>query len=178
MGTAVRDATEQDAAAIAALSAELSGVLRTVGNFVAASLDEATVRREGFGPSPAFGVLLAECDGEPAGYLLHAPGFDPDLGGRVLTVVDLFVRDRFRRRGVGRALMEAAAGCARARGLAALAWWVREANPRAIAFYERLGARTVPGVRSMHLALRAQGGSGGLAGPGPAKPDPDAPAGA
>jgi diamine N-acetyltransferase len=172
MGTAVRDATEEDAAAIAALSAELSGVLRTVGNVVAAALDEAAVRREGFGPSPAFGVLLAECDGEPAGYLLHAPGFDPDLGGRVLTVVDLFVRERFRGRGAGRALMEAAAGRARARGLRALAWWVREANPRAIAFYERLGARTVPGVRSMHLALGAP-----AAGAGPAREGPDATAG-
>jgi hypothetical protein len=30
---------------------------------------------------------------------------------------------------------------------------VREANPRAIAFYEGLGARTLPGVRVMHLTL-------------------------
>lgn len=151
--TSVRDAHEGDVATVAALSAELSGVLRTVGNAVAASLDEATLRRDGFGSAPAFGVLLAERGGEPAGYLLHAPGFDPDLGGRVLTVVDLFVRERFRGEGIGRSLVGAAAERARARGLRALAWWVREANPRAIAFYERLGARTVPGVRSMHLPL-------------------------
>jgi GNAT superfamily N-acetyltransferase len=149
----VRDATVEDAVTIAALSTEFSGVLRTVGNAVAASLDEADLRRDGFGPTPAFGVLLAERGGEPAGYLLHAPGFDPDLGGRVLSVVDLFVRERFRGQGVGRALVGAAAERARARGLHALAWWVREANPRAIAFYERLGARSVPGVRSMHLPL-------------------------
>jgi GNAT superfamily N-acetyltransferase len=148
----VRDATVEDAVTIAALSSEVSGVLRTVGNAVA-SLDEATLRRDGFGSAPAFGVLLAERGGEPAGYLLHAPGFDPDLGGRVLTVVDLFVRERFRGEGIGRSLVGAAAERARARGLRALAWWVREANPRAIAFYERLGARTVPGVRSMHLPL-------------------------
>jgi GNAT superfamily N-acetyltransferase len=153
METAVRDATEQDAARIAALSAEFSGVLRTVGNEVGASLDEATLRRDGFGPAPAFGVLLAERGGEDAGYLLFAPGYDPDLGGRVLTIVDLFVREPFRGAGVGRALVEAAAAHARAQGRRALAWWVRERNPRAIAFYERLGARTVAGVRSMHLPL-------------------------
>lgn len=153
MRPGVRDAAESDVPTIAALSAEFSGVLRTVGNAVAASLDETILRRDGFAPAPAFGVLLAEQSGEPAGYLLHAPGFDPDLGGRVLTVVDLFVREPFRGAGVGRALVDAAAQRARARGARALAWWVREANPRAIAFYERLGARTVPGVRSMHLPL-------------------------
>ena len=153
MELSVRDAAERDAPRIAVLSAEFSGVLRTVGNEVAASLDEATLRRDGFGADPAFGVLLAERGGDPAGYLLHAPGYDPDLGGRILTIVDLFVRESFRGAGVGRALVEAAAARARAQRRRALAWWVRERNPRAIAFYERLGARTVPGVRSMHLPL-------------------------
>jgi GNAT superfamily N-acetyltransferase len=153
MDVAVRDAHAGDAASIAALSSEFSGVLRTVGNEVAASLDEATLRREGFGAAPAFAVLLAESAGAPAGYLLHTPGYDPDLGGPVLTVVDLFVRESVRGRGVGRALVEAAAARARAEGRRALVWWVREQNPRAIAFYERLGAHTVRGVRSMHLPL-------------------------
>jgi GNAT superfamily N-acetyltransferase len=153
VSVSVRAAGPADTGTLAALSAELSEVLRSVGNPVAACLDEPTLRSDAFGAAPAVAALVAECDGEAAGYLLHHPAYDPDLGGRTVAVVDLFVRERFRRRGVGRALLEAAAARAGAGGARALVWWVREANDGAIAFYERLGARSAPGVRSMHLPL-------------------------
>lgn len=152
----VRDATPEDAAAVAGLSAALGEVLRRAGNPVGSALGEADILRDAFGPSPVFGLLVAEASGSVVGYLLHHPSYDPDRGGRVTTVVDLFVAPSARRRGVGRALMSAALERCRKDGGRALVWWVRGANRNAIAFYERLGAAAASGLLSMCLPL-AQG---------------------
>jgi ribosomal protein S18 acetylase RimI-like enzyme len=53
---------------------------------------------------------------------------------------DLHVREAARRRGVGRALVAAAAAQARARGGRYLLWTAQARNRRARAFYRRLGA--------------------------------------
>lgn len=104
----VRHAHREDVRSIAQLSAELAEVLRRVGNPVGAALGAAEIAEKGFGHTPAFTVLVAEVEGAVVGYLLYHPAYDPDLGGRVVTVVDLYVTDRFRKRGIGRALMDAA----------------------------------------------------------------------
>lgn len=153
MTISVRSAKPEDAAAIVTLSAGLAEALRAIGNPSHAALDEETLRAEGFGTEAVFSVLVAELDGIVAGYLLYHAGFDPDRGGRVHYVVDLYVSESQRRRGVGSALMRAAARASRKSGGHALVWWLREANREAIAFYERLGAQTSPRVRTMHLPL-------------------------
>jgi ribosomal protein S18 acetylase RimI-like enzyme len=152
----VREATPADAEAVAELSRELARVLGDAGNPAPAIQDPVAFRRDGFGPDAAFSVLVAERDGRVVGYLLHHPGYDPDLGGRTCVVVDLMVHEAVRRRGVGRALMEAAAARCRAAGGTALTWWVREANQRAVAFYRSLGAQGYGGTAPlpMHLPVR------------------------
>ena len=57
-----------------------------------------------------------------------------------LFVKELYVRDNGRGRGIGEALMRAAAKEAIAHGCATIKWQVAEWNTRARAFYERLGA--------------------------------------
>ena len=149
----VRDARPEDAVGIARLSVELGEVLRNVGNPVGAALSEAAVRQDAFGPKPVVGILVAELDGSIAGYLLHHPSYDPDLGGRVTTVVDLFVSRTVRRRGIGRALMDAALDRSRRNGEQALVWRVRPTNQSALRFYESLGASMGSGPVSMHLPV-------------------------
>jgi GNAT superfamily N-acetyltransferase len=53
---------------------------------------------------------------------------------------DLFVRPRFRGRGMGRALLEKVAAIAVARGCVILFWHVLDWNTPAIEFYKTLGA--------------------------------------
>lgn len=65
---------------------------------------------------------------------------------------DLFVRDRARGRGLGRALSEAALARARKRGCARVELDVNEANPAALALYEALGFSALsdpPGGRNL-----------------------------
>lgn len=148
----VRDGAPEDAAAVARLSSELGEVLREIGNPVGAIVSEDELLRDALGPSSVVSLLVAELAGSVVGYLLHHPSYDPDLGGRVATVVDLCVTRSARRRGVGTALMAAALERCRQGGGHALVWWIRPENP-AVAFYEQLGAIASSGVQTMHLAV-------------------------
>jgi ribosomal protein S18 acetylase RimI-like enzyme len=88
-------------------------------------------------------ALLAERDGEAiaiATFAVLYPG--PGLGGQ-LTMKDLFVMDAARGSGVGQALLTHLARLAVARGCLRLDWTTELDNPRALAFYDRLGARRV-----------------------------------
>jgi len=73
----------------------------------------------------------------------------------LMYVVDLYVQKAKRRRGVGEALMHAAAKICRKAGGRELVWSVFSANKLAFRFYERLGAERIPELEMMHCpALR------------------------
>ena len=101
---------------------------------------EEAVRDHGFGEAPEFAVLLAELEGATVGYALFHPTWSTEVGERGIYVYDLFVRDSARGRGVGRALMAAVAGIAKAEGRAFLWWCSKPWNRDAQAFYAGLGA--------------------------------------
>ena len=83
-------------------------------------------------------LLLVEDGGEPIGYALvqdYGPKLRRDLSQARLH--DLYVAGEHRRRGAGRALMDAVAAWCRGRpGPMVLDW---QARPEAAAFYEALG---------------------------------------
>lgn len=88
------------------------------------------------------GVLIAcklEC---PAGLCQYGPSEDDDdRPEEVGHVHRLYVQPAMQRQGVGRSLLAAAAQRLTGAGLASVTLWVLEADPRARAFYERLGWR-------------------------------------
>ncbi|WP_324277175.1 GNAT family N-acetyltransferase [Blastococcus brunescens] len=84
-------------------------------------------------------VLLAERDGEPAGYVSAVRRLHLWLGRDILGLDDLFVREGYRDAGVGRLLMTELAALAAPEQLA-VRWEVREDNAAAQRFYRRLGA--------------------------------------
>ena len=69
--------------------------------------------------------------------------------------MDLYVDFKARKKGVGRALMEAAAGIALQAGAREMIWSVYHANDLAAAFYERLGARKINDLFFMKLPADA-----------------------
>ena len=85
--------------------------------------------------SDRFVMFLAHLQdrAEPAGL---AGVFDRDGGA---SLVSMWVRPDARGRGVGEALVDAAAGWARTRGRDAMYLWVAEANEPARRLYERYG---------------------------------------
>jgi len=88
-------------------------------------------------------ILLAESDGKAVGFatfaVLHPA---PDLGGQFF-LKDLFVPEELRGDGIGLILLREIAKLAGARGCVRLDWTAEDYNTRALAFYDRLGARRV-----------------------------------
>ncbi len=127
----VRPATAEDADTIVRFVHALS--LHDGGRV--SRLTRDTLLRDGFGPDPAFSVLLAEVDGAAAGFALYFAGYDTDRAARGVYMSDLYVEDGFRRRGVGRALIRGVAAACRENGGKWMFWSVLKRNRNARRFY-------------------------------------------
>jgi GNAT superfamily N-acetyltransferase len=87
-----------------------------------------------------FGVVhLIRAGAETAGYLVLTFGFSLEFHGRDAFVDELYLRENFRGRGIGRACIEFAAEVCRAEGIAALHLEAERANTRAQALYLKSG---------------------------------------
>lgn len=106
--------------------------------YVVTSEDELV--KSGFGESPLFGVLLAEIDGEVAGYCSYTWNYSIWLGSTYMNIDDVFVWEKFRGKKVGEALMLKAKEVCLENGAGRIKWEVETDNHGAIKFYERLGA--------------------------------------
>lgn len=93
-----------------------------------------------FGAHPGAEVVIAEADGQAAGFALFFHNFSTWHGRRGLYLEDLFVLPPFRKLGIGRALMVHLAKLAVERGCARFEWSVLDWNTPAIDFYRGLGA--------------------------------------
>src|SRR5260370_17400225 len=75
-------------------------------------ITEADLVRDGFGPEPKFRAMIAEWDGQAAGYALFFGFYSTWEGRPGLFLEDLFVRRAFRGKGIGKALLAKVAGIA------------------------------------------------------------------
>jgi GNAT superfamily N-acetyltransferase len=100
-----------------------------------------SLRESLFGPQPVAGALLARCGGELAGYAIYFFTFSSFVGRAGLWLDDVYVRPEFRKRGLGRALIEAAARIGVERNCGRFEWVALTWNERALEFYRALGAR-------------------------------------
>jgi GNAT superfamily N-acetyltransferase len=143
----IRTATVADVQLLRTLIRELAEYEKELDNVL---ITEADLARDGFGPRPKFQVLLAFWDQEPAGYALFFDVYST-WRGRQMFLEDLFVRDAFRGRKVGKSLLAAVARIALGEGCHALRWEVLGWNQTAIEFYESLGAEFLDAWRSVVL---------------------------
>jgi GNAT superfamily N-acetyltransferase len=114
------------------------------------NVTEEMLARDGFGNEPMFRVLIPEWDGEVAGYeFLY--DFYSSFEGPGLFVEDIYVRETFRSKGIGKALMAEAAAIAVREGYWAMRWEVLDWNQPAIDFYKKLGARFLDDWKEVRL---------------------------
>jgi len=132
----IRHATVHDAALLRAMIRELAEFERQLD---LVTISEEDLVRDGFGESPRFRVLIAEWDGQAAGYTVFFDYYSTWLG-RGLFLEDLFVREAFRRRGIGKALLAAVARAAVDEHCYGIEWEVLDWNEKAIALYKQMGA--------------------------------------
>lgn len=133
----LRDAVPRDAELVLALIRELAEYEREPA---AVEVDAPTLAAQLAETTPPFECRIAEVDGEPAGFALFFATYSTWRGRRGIHLEDLFVRERFRRLGVGRRLLADVAQVAVERGAARLEWSVLDWNQPAIDFYVRAGA--------------------------------------
>jgi len=131
-----------------ALDEELVGLLALIAGyqrFYGAEPDDARNRiffARFISPSDA-GALLQARDtqtGEPLGFATLYWTFSSTRADEQVLMNDLFVADAARGRGVGRALVDAAAATASERGAARLVWATAPDNATAQRLYDRTGA--------------------------------------
>ena len=105
-----------------------------------AVVTENELLRDGFGPQQKFRALIAEWNGEPAGYASFFYFYSTFQGRAALFLEDLFVLDKLRGKGIGKALLVKVAKLAIEEKCFGLRWEVLDWNRPAIEFYEKLGA--------------------------------------
>jgi len=101
---------------------------------------EELLERALFGPQPVVEGVIAEQDGEPAGFALFYTTFSTWLCLPGVWLEDLYVTPSRRRAGVGRVLLSHVARVAVERGYGRLEWAALNWNSPALRFYEQLGA--------------------------------------
>jgi GNAT superfamily N-acetyltransferase len=89
---------------------------------------------------PPFECLIAEEGSEPVGFALFFQNYSTWRGQAGVYLEDLYVPQRLRRKGIGRALLRAVARIAVERNAGRLEWAVLDWNQPAIDFYRSLGA--------------------------------------
>ncbi|HXM95866.1 MAG TPA: GNAT family N-acetyltransferase [Candidatus Dormibacteraeota bacterium] len=147
----IRDATVSDASLLLRFFRELAEYERQPGAVV---VSEERLIKDGFGSQPKFRGLIAEWEGQAIGYALYFDFYSSWKGSGIF-LEDLFVREQFRGRGIGRALLSEVARIARQQGSYGIRWEVLGWNESAIRFYKSLGGEFLDEVKQVLLEAEA-----------------------
>ena len=106
--------------------------------------DEETrkrLKRDGLGEKRRYEGYIGTIDDVPAGYLILFYNYSSFLARPVLYVEDIYVREEYRRFGMGKALFDMCKKRAEEEECARMEWCVLTWNRNAMEFYEAMGAR-------------------------------------
>jgi GNAT superfamily N-acetyltransferase len=146
----IRPANGDDAATILDLIRALAIYEREPD---AVTATEADILRDGFGATPKFRCVIAEWDGQAAGFAFWFYNYSTWQGRPGLSLEDLFVKPEFRGKGIGKALLLYLAKVASDENCGRFEWSVLDWNTPAIEFYESLGAK----LHHEWLRMRVEG---------------------
>jgi GNAT superfamily N-acetyltransferase len=143
----IRDMSVEDVPLVREMILEFAAFERLADQV---TITEEMLARDVAGPKPRFRGLLPEWDGKVAGYAIYF-NFYSSFEGPGLFIEDIYVRDAFRSKGIGKTLMAEIAAIALREGLVALRWEVLGWNQAAIDFYKRLGAAFLDDWKAVRL---------------------------
>jgi len=135
---AIRFAAPRDAGTILRM---VRGLAEYEREPAAVEATAARLRAQMESADPPFECLIAEYDAEAAAFALFFRNYSTWTGHPGMYLEDLFVREEYRGRGIGGALMARLGGIARERGWARIEWSVLDWNTPAQSFYREHGAR-------------------------------------
>ena len=138
MSISIRRARPGDEAVLTAMVHELAEFEHAAAD---CTVTESQMRTALFADSPTVHAHVAELDGEAAACALWFKNFSTWDGVAGIYLEDLFVRPRFRRHGLARALLATLARECVAGGYTRLSWAVLDWNVNAIGLYDSVGGR-------------------------------------
>jgi GNAT superfamily N-acetyltransferase len=138
MTLTIHFATPRDAETIVRFIRDLAEYERDPGSV---EVTPAQIRAQMEDANPPFECLLAEYEAEAVGFALFFRNYSTWRGRSGLYLEDIFIREEYRGRGVGGALMRHLARIALDRGWARMEWSVLNWNTPAQGFYREYGAR-------------------------------------
>jgi len=135
----IRKAESKDADIILALIKELA-IYEKAEHEVQTSADE--IRETLFGKNSKAAALIAETnDKEVVAYAVYFYNYSTWLGKNGIYLEDIYVTPKYRRQGIGRALLQQLASLAVKENCGRFEWAVLDWNTPAIEFYQSLGAK-------------------------------------
>ncbi|MGA1742430.1 MAG: GNAT family N-acetyltransferase [Pseudohongiellaceae bacterium] len=135
----IRKAESKDADIILALIKELA-IYEKAEHEVQTSADE--IRETLFGKNCKAAALIAETDDkEVVAYAVYFYNYSTWLGKNGIYLEDIYVTPKYRRHGIGRALLQQLASLAVKENCGRFEWAVLDWNTPAIEFYQSLGAK-------------------------------------
>lgn len=136
----ISSATAKDLSHLLAMIRELAEFERLTHEL---EVTADSLRSALFGERRVAAALLARVDGAPAGYAVYYHTFSTFVGRPGIFLEDVYVRPEFRKRGIGRALLEAVAKIGMEIGGGRFEWIALRWNENAFRFYRSLGAKVM-----------------------------------
>ena len=136
MSIEIRKGTKADLKGVLALIKELAE-FEKASHEVTNTLDD--MEKDGFGEHPAFKVLIAEESTtlEIVGIALYYIGYST-WKGKLLYLDDIVITKSFRRKGIGRMLIDGLMEAAKEEHVKLVKWQVLDWNSPAIEFYKKI----------------------------------------
>jgi GNAT superfamily N-acetyltransferase len=137
MAFSIHRARPEESGLIFSLLCELADYEKLTHEVVAT---EAGIAEALFGRNPILFCEIAEWEGKPAGFAVWFFNFPTFAGRPGIYLEDLFVRQAFRGKGIGKALLVHLAKLCVENNWSRLQWSVLDWNTPSIDFYKSLGA--------------------------------------
>jgi GNAT superfamily N-acetyltransferase len=146
----IRPAKASDTSLLVSLINELADF-----EHLPATVTEAALLRDGFGERPKFRVLVAEWNGDPAGYAFFFDYYSTFEGRPGIFLEDIYVREQYRGKKIGKALLAEVAMIAQVENCFGVRWQVLDWNNPAIEFYRQIGASFLDEWKTISLQGKA-----------------------
>jgi GNAT superfamily N-acetyltransferase len=104
---------------------------------------QSRLRRDCLSKNPLFWAYIATINGEPAGYIIYFFTYSSFLALPTLFLEDIFVLDRYRKRGVGKAFFDLVKQTAKKAGCGRIEFTVLKWNKLAQDFYAKNKAKNL-----------------------------------
>ncbi len=138
----IRDARIEDAPVILNFIRELAEYEKLSDKF---ATTEDIVRRDLFGDHPKAFCMIAEIEQEPAGFAICFYTYSTFRGNCGIHIEDLYVREPYRGKGIGKGFFQALAQKAQHENCGRIQWLVLDWNESSIQFYKSMQAEALEG---------------------------------